>query len=58
MYSSLSYNYFIDELKARNSKEDVEKWFRTIDDPMPNIGIVYNADIIKFTFNEWIKSNV
>lgn len=51
MYSSLSYNYFIDELKARNSKKDFEKWFRTIDEPMPNIGIVYNANIIQSAFN-------
>lgn len=58
MYSSLSYSNFIDGLKARNSKKDVEKWFTSIDDPIPNIGIAYNANIIKPDFYEWISSNV
>ena len=58
MYSSLSYINFIDGLKARNSKKDVEKWFTSIDDPMPNIDIAYNASVIKPAFDEWINSNV
>lgn len=58
MYSSLSYINFIDELKAQNSNQNVEKWFTSINNPIPNIGNVYNADIIKIDFNEWIKSNV
>lgn len=58
MYSSLSYSNFIDGLKARNSKKDVEKWFTSIDDPTPNIDIAYNASVIKSAFDEWINSNV
>ena len=58
MYSWRSYINFIDELKARNSEKDVEKWFTSIDDPIPNIGIAYNANIIKSDFDEWISSNV
>ena len=58
MYSWRSYINFIDGLKARNSEKDVEQWFKTINNPIPNIGTVYNADIIKIDFNEWINSNV
>ena len=58
MYSSLSYSNFIDGLKAQNSNQNVEKWFTSINNPIPNIGIVYNTDIIQSTFNEWIKFNV
>ena len=58
MYSWRSYINFIDGLKARNSEKDVEKWFTSINNPIPNIGNVYNADIIQSTFNEWIKFNV
>lgn len=58
MYSWRSYINFIDGLKARNSEKDVEKWFTSINNPIPNIGRVYNADIIKSAFNEWISSNV
>ncbi|MGN6983007.1 adenylate/guanylate cyclase domain-containing protein, partial [Neisseria sp. P0009.S007] len=46
MYSWRSYINFIDGLKARNSEKDVEKWFTSINNPIPNIGNVYNADII------------
>ena len=58
MYSLRSYINFIDGLKARNSEKDVEQWFTTINNPIPNIGTVYNVDIIKTDFNEWINSNV
>ena len=58
MYSWRSYIYFIDGLKARNSEKDVEKWFTSINNPIPNIGRVYNAGIIKSAFNEWISFNV
>ena len=58
MYSSLSYINFIDGLKARNSNQNVENWFSSINNPIPNIGRVYNADIIQSAFNEWISSNV
>ncbi|EGT74483.1 adenylate/guanylate cyclase domain-containing protein [Haemophilus haemolyticus] len=58
MYSWRSYINFIDGLKAQNSNQNVENWFTSINNPIPNIGIVYNAGIIQSTFNEWIKSNV
>ena len=58
MYSWRSYINFIDGLKARNSEKDVEKWFTSINNPIPNIGRVYNAGIIKSAFNEWISFNV
>ena len=58
MYSRRSYINFIDGLKARNSEKDVEKWFTSINNPIPNIGRVYNAGIIKSAFNEWISFNV
>ena len=58
MYSSLSYSNFIDGLKVRNSNQNVENWFSSINNPIPNIGRVYNADIIQSVFNEWISSNV
>ncbi|WP_118801167.1 adenylate/guanylate cyclase domain-containing protein [Haemophilus haemolyticus] len=58
MYSLLSYNNFVDGLKAQNNNQNVENWFIRIDNPIPNIGRVYNASIIKTDFNEWIKSDV
>lgn len=58
MYSWRSYINFIDGLKARNSEKDVEQWFTTINNPIPNIGRVYNTDIIKSAFDEWISFNV
>ena len=58
MYSSLSYTNFVDGLKARNSNKNVENWFTSINNPIPNIDIAYNASIIKIDFNEWIKSDV
>ncbi len=58
MYSSLSYSNFIDGLKAQNSNQDVENWFTPIISPIPNIDIVYNADIIQLAFNNWINFNV
>lgn len=58
MYSSLSYSNFIDGLKAQNSNQNVENWFTSINNPIPNIGRVYNAGIIKSAFDKWINSNV
>ena len=58
MYSSLSYSNFIDGLKAQNSNQNVENWFTSINNPIPNIGRVYNAGIIQSAFDKWINSNV
>ena len=58
MYSSLSYINFIKGLKAQNSNQNVENWFSSINNPIPNIGTVYNADIIQLAFNNWINFNV
>ena len=58
MYSSISYENFIDGLKDQCSNQNVENWFTPIISPIPNIDIVYNADIIILDFNNWINYNV
>ena len=52
MYSSLSYSYFINGLKAQSSNPNIEKLFSSINNPIPNIGRVYNTNITESDFNE------
>ena len=58
MYSWRSYSNFIDGLKDQCSNQNVKNWFTPIISLIPNIDIVYNADIIILDFNNWINYNV
>lgn len=57
MYSSLSYDNFIDKLQEV-SKDNVRLWFHSIRDSMSDMGTIYNSDILKKDFNKWIDANV
>ena len=56
VYSSTSYNNFIEGLKKRNSSENVENWFTKYTDSDGEV--CYYADIIKKDFNNWIKNGM
>ena len=56
VYSSCSYNNFIDSLQARNPKKDVKGWFTYHSDD--GDGEYYTANIIKREFDNWISDGM
>ena len=56
VYSSCSYENFINGLQNRNSKKDVKKWFTYHSDE--GDGAYYTANIIKNNFNNWISGEM
>ncbi|MGN0520350.1 MAG: adenylate cyclase [Candidatus Fimenecus sp.] len=56
VYSSCSYNNFIDKLQERNPTEDVKGWFTYHSDN--GYGSYYTANIIKIEFDDWISNGM
>ena len=56
VYSSCSYNNFIDILQERNPNKDVKSWFVYHSDE--DDGLYYSANIIKTDFNDWISNGM
>ena len=56
VYSSCSYNNFIDKLQERNSKENVKEWFTYHSDE--GEGAYYTANIVKSDFDKWISNGM
>lgn len=56
IYSSCSYNNFIDELEEIDTDKKPKEWFKYRYDG--DIGWYYTADIIKTGFNEWIADGM
>ncbi len=54
MYSSCSYKNFIEQLEKNSPKQNPRTWFEQKYDSYGNI--VYNADIIKTDFDNWINN--
>lgn len=56
VYSSCSYNNFIDELQERNSEKNVKGWFTYHSDE--GDGAYYTASIVKLDFDKWISNGM
>ena len=56
VYSTCSYNNFIDRLKKRIEAKDVESWFTYHTDE--ENGAYYTANIVKTDFDNWISSGM
>lgn len=56
VYSSCSYNNFIEALKKRNKSKDVESWFTYHADE--GDGAYYTASVIKTDFDKWISQGM
>ena len=56
VYSSCSYDNFIDELKEKNSGKDVKKWFKSHIDE--GDGPYYTANLLMTEFNRWISNGM
>lgn len=56
VYSSCSYNNFIDKLQERNSEKNVKEWFTYHSDE--GEGAYYTASIVKSDFDKWISNGM
>lgn len=56
IYSSCSFNNFIDELEENNSEKNPRDWFTYRYDS--SIGGYYTANVIKTTFDQWIADGM
>ena len=56
IYSSCSFNNFIDKLEENNEEKKPREWFTYRYDS--DIGWYYTANIIKTTFDEWIAEGM
>lgn len=55
-YSTMAYSNFIDEMEKDVKNEDVKHWFTM--EYAPEIGDYYCANLVKKTFNNWIKNDL
>lgn len=55
MYSSCSYDNFIEQLEKNSPKQNPRTWFNEENDSYGNI--IYNADIIKTDFDNWVNND-
>lgn len=55
-YSNMAYSNFIDEMEKDIKDEDVKGWFTIKQNP--EIGDYYCANLVKTSFNNWIKEEL